>query len=492
MFGSRSLVLITVDCFRADHAGFMGYQRPTTPFLDCLAGEGYVFRNAIAAGAPTYYSVPSILASRYPLGFGRDVLGVAPDETTIASVLRDSGFATAAFSAANPYISERFGYDRGFEVFRSFIGKSEFTPDAGPVAMRLRPRINRALSRACHFLPGLGNAYDELYFRYCQRVSDENASLDALRRFPSADILVDQATAWIKENCGRPFLLWLHLMDPHAPYFPKADALALMGQKGITANQARYANARWNRQDLTSKRLAKNRHEVIALYDAGIRWADEQIRRLSESLVEMNLWNRCALAVTADHGEEFLEHGARYHPPLSLHQELIHVPLLIRVPGHVGGSVDSPTGLVDLAPTLLDVVGIPSPAEFRGRSCWKSLRSSESWDRVVITECVRGCTNPFYRENRLGNRILAVRRGPHKLVLNFSDGRDVLFDLAADPSERHPLPADALKGVREELLQHGRRHLSESHKSRDFDTRQAMQVRDLRLEWAHSAAHGLN
>lgn len=492
MIRARSLVLVTVDCFRADHAGFMGYQRPTTPFLDCLAGEGYVFRNAVAAGAPTYYSVPGILASRYPLASGRDVLGLAPQETTIASVLQEAGFATAAFSAANPYISERFGYDRGFEVFRSFLGESEFTTDEAPVDAGLRPRINRALSRACHSVPGLGSAYDELYFRYCQRMSDGTASLDALRRFPSADVIVDQATAWVKENSGRPFFLWLHLMDPHAPYFPKAEALGLMNHACVTAKEASYANAWWNRADLGSERLTKKRDHVVGLYDAGIRWADEQIRRLSESLVEMNLWDKCALAITADHGEEFLEHGGRYHPPLSLHEELIHVPLLIRVPGHEGGSVESPTGLLDLAPTLLDVVDIPSPAEFRGRSCWKSLRKGENWDRAVITECVRGCTNPFYRENRMGSRVLAVRKGPHKLVLNFSGGGEALFDLAADPSERDPLPTDALKPIRKELLHYGRKHLSESHKSRDFDTRQAMQVRDLRIEWAHSAAHALN
>jgi len=96
----RSLILITVDCLRADHVGFMGYGRPTTPFLDCLAAESVVFRNAIVAGAPTYYSVPAILASRYALAFGRDLIGIAPDENTIASVLQESGFATAGLSLA--------------------------------------------------------------------------------------------------------------------------------------------------------------------------------------------------------------------------------------------------------------------------------------------------------------------------------------------------------------------------------------------------------
>src|SRR5580692_9155567 len=95
----KSIVLVTVDCLRADHVGFMGYQRPTTPFLDSLAAESFVVPAAIVAGAPTYYSFPAILASRYPLALGRDVLGIAPGEPTIASELQAAGYTTAAFIA---------------------------------------------------------------------------------------------------------------------------------------------------------------------------------------------------------------------------------------------------------------------------------------------------------------------------------------------------------------------------------------------------------
>ena len=106
-----SLILITIDCLRADHVGFLGYGRPTTPFLDALATESFVFSNAIAAGAPTYYSFPAIMASRPPLALGREVIGVAPGETTLASTLKEAGYATAAFLAGNPYLSPRFGHD---------------------------------------------------------------------------------------------------------------------------------------------------------------------------------------------------------------------------------------------------------------------------------------------------------------------------------------------------------------------------------------------
>src|SRR5947209_14982056 len=104
----KSLLLITVDCLRADHVGFHGYRRGTTPFLDSLAPASFVLPKAMVAGAPTYFSFPAIMASRYPLALGRDVLGIAPQEPTLATSLQKAGYETAAFVAGNPYLSQRF------------------------------------------------------------------------------------------------------------------------------------------------------------------------------------------------------------------------------------------------------------------------------------------------------------------------------------------------------------------------------------------------
>src|SRR5690349_10495670 len=95
----KSLILVTVDCLRADDVGFLGYERATTPFLDSLAEVSLVFSNPIVAGTPTYYSFPGIMVSRPPLALGRDVIGLAPKESTIATVLQERGYATAAFVA---------------------------------------------------------------------------------------------------------------------------------------------------------------------------------------------------------------------------------------------------------------------------------------------------------------------------------------------------------------------------------------------------------
>jgi arylsulfatase A-like enzyme len=484
----QSLILITIDCLRADHVGFLGYPRPITPFLDSLACESFVFEYAMAAGAPTYYSLPGLFASRFALALGRDVLGIAPDEETLASVLKDHGFQTAAFSAANPYISARFGYEQGFDCFRDFLepGQPGFPEENSQP--RFRARANRSLANACHSVPGLARIYDDLYFEYCQRIgSGQAGDLDNLRRFPSADVIVDNAIAWLNEHAGGPFFLWLHLMDPHAPYYPKPEALEAINASS-SAQQARYLNSFWARGDIGPERLQRKRDEVIALCDAGIYWADTQIRRLTERLVELNVWDKCALALTSDHGEEFLEHGGRFHAPVKLTEELIHVPLLLRAGGvEDSRTVAAPFGLIDLAPTLLEVLGLPAPASFQGRSRWLQVASGKEWEKPVITECVHGCSNPFFSEKRIAPRILAVRSGRYKLVLDFNSNSEHLFDLVSDPGERNALTPNQLVTIRRELLQHARKHLVESEKSRDFDRRFESQLRDLRIEWAHSA-----
>jgi len=340
-------------------------------------------------------------------------------------------------------------------------------------------------------VPGLSQAYDELYFQYCQGIGSGSCEgLDCLRRFPSADVIVDHAIAWLNEHSSGPFFLWLHLMDPHAPYYPKVEALEEMKSGRVSAEEATYLNSFWLRNDIAPSRLRRKRDEVMALYDAGIRWADAQIRRLTEKLVELNVWDKCALAVTADHGEEFLEHGGRFHAPLKLTEELIHVPLLLRVP-QVPKLCDlyMPFGLIDLAPTLLDALGYPAPASFRGRSRWEQISRGEEWLQPVFTECVHGCTNPFHFEDRVAPRILAVRKGHHKLVMDFSTGTQQLFNLNSDHAEQNALDDHEARPIRRELLELARKHLVESQKSRDFERRMQSQLRDLRIEWAHSTAN---
>jgi arylsulfatase A-like enzyme len=488
MKSPRSLLLITVDCFRADHAGFLGYPRPTTPFLDSLAKESLVFSNAIVAGAPTYFSFPAVMASRYPLGLGRDLVGLAPGEPTIASTLKEAGHATAAFLAANPYLSPRFGYDAGFDVFKDFLDveSSPFAGESDGDNGRVPSLWNQRLAKASHALGPVGPLYDELYFQYCQRLGPSPAlSFDQLRRFPAADVMVDHARDWLMDIAGQPFFLWLHLMDPHSPYYPRQEALELMGQDSLDASRARYLNSYWNRGDLGAARLRRHREDIVALYDAGICWMDAQVARLVDTLRGLGLWENCVTALTADHGEEFLDHGGRYHPASNVAEELVRVPLLLRAPGLAqAGLVAVPFSLLHLGPTLLDLADVPISGSFRGRSHSELLRSGKSWEGDAIVECVAGCTNPFVKENRLQARVLALREARYKMVFDFNSVTEQLFDLDADPGELCPLAADAEKAVRKRLLDRARQHLSDSLRSRNADYRMAARLRDLRLEWS--------
>jgi arylsulfatase A-like enzyme len=329
----------------------------------------------------------------------------------------------------------------------------------------------------------VGSVYDELYFQYCQRLGSPPAmSLDQLRRFPAADVIVDQARDWLTGIAGQPFFLWLHFMDPHSPYYPKQEALERMGRGALDASRARYLNSYWNRGDVAARRLQRHRDDIVALYDAGIRWVDAQVARLVGALRGLGLWESCVMALTADHGEEFLDHGGRYHPPARVTEELIRVPLLLRAQGLArAGRVPAPLSLLHLAPTLLDLAEVPIPTSFRGSSYAEALRTGKSWEGDAVVECVAGCNNPFVVEDRLQARVLAVREARYKMVLAFNASAEQLYDLDNDPGEQRPLPPDAEKSVRKRMLDRAQNHISESLSSRDADHRLAARVRELRL-----------
>jgi len=493
MAARKSIVLITVDCLRADHCGFMGYQRPTTPFLDGLASESFIFPAAIVAGVPTYYSFPAILASRYPLALGREVLGLAPEETNLASMLQEEGYATAFFGAANPYLSSRFGYDFGFDTFNDFLD-GDVAPLSGSNETTLKRagwagNVNRALESVSHKIPGMAAAYDELYFQYCQRwAAPAPESLDKLRRFPAADVIVNHAQTWLSSVGGSPFFLWLHFMDPHSPYYPTERGLKILGENRLTASRARYLNAYWNRLDIGAKGLRHYRDEAIALYDAGICWVDAQVSRLVEVLRQTDLWGDCVFALTADHGEQFLEHDGRYHAP-SLTEELIHVPLLLRVPGATKREVCvQPFSLLHLAPTLLAAAGVPAPAEFQGQSHWKDVQEETAWSGPAISECIAGCMNPFNLDQRRGARMLSIREARYKMLLNLGSGAEYLFDLDADPAEQSPLPSAARKPERRRLLEAALAHLRKSNAPQSSAVYLRARLREIGLNLANPPA----
>jgi len=453
----RSLVLITVDCLRADHVGFLGYQRPTTPFLDSLAVSSRIFDEAVATGSPTFYSFPGIMASRYPLSLGRQAIGLAPSENTLVTRMKQAGYRTAAFIAGNPYLTSRFGYDTGFDKFEDFLDRRPTGSASYSLGVPSRvTRFNREIAKACHSSGALAPLYDEAYFRYTSwKALRRRKTTDELRPYPAANEVVDRACEWL-DQAGRPFFLWLHFMDAHAPYYPPRESLAEMGLP-IESRRMQYLNLWWSREDLKSSSLLSHANEVGELYDAGIRSVDMQVQRLVKHLEFLQLWDGCVLALTADHGEEFLDHGGRYHKTSSLAEELIHVPLLIRAPGLSGRRETAPFSLLNLAPTLLDCLAIDVPDSFRGCSYWGQKLNE---DAIVISECIAGCNNPYVETDRIGPRLLSLRQAQYKLVIDFRNSTEYFFDLTRDPGELHPLLREHSKPVRSRLLEEARKHLA--------------------------------
>lgn len=496
----RSLILITVDCLRADHCAFYGYARPTTPFLDSLASESIVVPTAVVAGAPTYYSLPAIFASRMPLALGRDVIGLAPGEDTLATALQQAGYNTAAFSAANPYISSRLGFDQGFGEFQEFLDFAGCSSGEDGADGRLQKQngsafqtFNRWLKKSAQ-AAGLEKVYDELYFQYLVRVAAAPVtSMDALRKYPSAEMVIEAAKSWLGNTDSRPFFLWLHLMDPHAPYYPPQEAFQQVTGQEIPPGRARYLNEFWNRSDLLAAGLRRKKAAVVDLYDASIRWTDEQIARFVEYLRRANRWENCVLAVTADHGEEFLEHGRRFHVPVSMAEEIVRVPLLIRVPNRrVPGNSDTvgaarssdPFSLIHLAPTLLSILNIPLPASFRGKSLWRKPNPPSDFPSdLALTEMVYNCSNPFREEMRISPRLLSVRDKRYKLVIRLEPGAvEQLYDLHTDPAEMNPLPSSETSEIRKRLLKAAKEEVGRTIAERPVTARLRMLLREVRLE----------
>jgi len=466
-----SLLFITIDCLRADHVGFLGYRNAITPTMDRLAAESIVFANAVVAGSPTYYAFPAVLAGRFPLAMGRDVLGLCPDETTLASHLRDQGYRTGAIVAGNPYLSRWMGYDQGFDYFEDFLqnqpaaGEASCTPTGSE--LQRSSSLNRLLQRLTRLTPTFSTMYQELYFNYCLWITARRAGRDfsrLLNAYPSAEVITDRAISQLK-LWQQPFFLWLHYMDAHRPYSPSGEMLEKLGRKDLSPPKQFRLRHLWLRQDLPTKRLWKYRKDYIDLYDASIAAIDSQIGRLLDALDTMGLRENTIIVLTSDHGEAFLERGISDHLPALATQEIIWVPLLIRLPKDrtYPGPVTRPFSLMDLLPTLLAIAGLDCPPSFTGRSRWPALQNGESWEDPAITEMIYSHNlNPLDRINPPGPRLLAATDDRYKLTINFANGSAELFDLKQDPQELDGRPLSQNPQISIKLLRALHQHLENS------------------------------
>jgi arylsulfatase A-like enzyme len=406
----EGVLLVTVDALRADHCGFCGYDGRTTPFLDSLAEEALVLESAFAVGPGTPSSFASLFSSRYPLEFG-GYEGFSATRPSLPEHLQRRGVTTAGVHS-NPYLSRHYGYDRGFDRFDDSFEEA----DEPGLFERVKTEAGALLSR------------HETAYRLGRRLF--LAVFDEEKPYVDATETTDRVLDRLADAPDRSFC-WAHYLDVHGPYLPPDEHL----DRELPPGRVEALNERMQADDpdLGGRELA----DLEALYDGELRYVDAEIRRLFGTLEARGRLEDTAVVVTADHGEEFLDHGRLGHHP-TLYDELIHVPLLVWLPpgareeldARATGGVPEQVSLLDVAPTVTDLLGVEPAPRFGGRSV---LRESGRGHPVVSE-----VSNPhgvLKVDERFRRR--AVRTGEWKLIVG-PDGEE-LYDLDADPDELEDL-----------------------------------------------------
>ena len=374
-----NVVLYVMDTVRADHLGCYGYGRPTSPAVDAFARTAVQFDDAVASASWTRPATASILTGRDPAGHGATSLrtGIRPDVPTMAELLAGAGYATAAV-VTNLNVASRFGFDRGFGNFRYLEEREE------------RPGI-----------------------------------------YPSAVELNAAAFPWLDAHHGRPFFLYLHASDAHAPYRPAAEQAARFLPAGLTATITAETPLR---ELLAHPALVtpENVAFLAGLYDADVAAVDAGVGALLEKLDALGVARDTLVILVADHGEEFADHGGLEHGR-TLYQELVRVPLIVRLPRAVGAGrhVAALARQVDLLPTVLALAGVPAPADLAGRPLL-----------TAAGEPLPGTDEATFATELAARQLAGLRSGTWKGIVDDSRDRSIeLYDLAVDPEERHDLAA---------------------------------------------------
>ena len=358
----KNIILLSADALRADHLSSDGYHRETSPVLDELAEESIRFENAYSASSHTREAVPALLTGKYPDIAVNDQYHLATE--TIASTLSEEGFATAGFHS-NPFVSRAYGFDRGFDVFD-----------------------------------------DDLHLGQHKLVALAQRALDKLRNrhYARANEINKRSLNWLDSlDEEEPFFLWNHYMDTHGPYEPPREYATLYADQRISEREAQslYQRAIDDPESVTEE----ERQLLIDLYDAEIRYNDEHIGAFLDEIRERELLEESLLIVTADHGDAFGEHGYYEHPRY-LHDEIVKVPLFVRLPGGRADETVTPVSTLDIGATIEGVVGAEENSagislieelpddrtvfcQTRGEDEHSNIRRYASWTRAEACFCER-------------------------------------------------------------------------------------------------------
>ncbi|MBI1355671.1 MAG: sulfatase-like hydrolase/transferase [Acidobacteria bacterium] len=407
------VILITIDTLRADALHCCG-EASAAPAIASLARDAISFEQARSSAPWTVPAMAALLSGVSPwvTGSGPPGLIPAPEVPLLSDRLREAGYRTAAIG--RNFLLSPWGSK---ERFASGFDEVDFFP--------LSPRPETAALRRLR-----------------------EGAPELLRLEATSPDLADKAVAWLDGAGPEPFFLWLHFFDPHAPYAPPAEDLPDGGAAspvGRAVEQPYLDAIREGEAEASPETIAA----IRALYQAEFRATDREVGRVLDRLRELGIYDRALIALTSDHGEEFYEHGGMVHG-WTLHEEMLRVPLLIKPPGRPDGRrVEAVVGTIDLPPTLLELAGISFDAnEMQGRS----LACSWAAEPCALEP------RPELATSLIGRRSMrsALVDGL-KLIEEPAWGRSRLYDLAADPGERHDIAAqrpDAVAAGRAALEAH--------------------------------------
>lgn len=400
---NRNVVVVTFDSLRADHCGYWGYDRNTTPTLDRFAEDGIVFENAIAPASRTNPSMAGILTGE-PL-VARDQVANPENSrrhlerhTTVAERFSDNGYATGAF-CPNAYSSRYYGFDEGFDTFEDFLFDSGLYQSI--------------------FQDHLGDSSFSTFVRNIRNFIRKQEA------FKTWDTYVEDIEQWASDQ-DDPFFLWGFSLDTHFPYLaPRKHR-----EWSNTFDQY-YYNWRANKliNEFEIDISEKERQKLIDIYDDSIRFGDIFLKELEERLSEYDP----IFVVFGDHGEAFDERGIYGHFYPSLYEENIHVPYII-YDGESEATIEKPVSMTTLPKALTRAAGVEegSPAEL-----------TENW--VVATDY----------DGRNDRNLTAVRTKNWKYMTAEEAGTagHELYDLESDPVEQTNLVGDGeeIEGTLEDL-----------------------------------------
>ena len=353
--------------------------------MDRLAREGVRFANAVSTTSWTLPAHASLFTGLLNQSHGviQEERVLVDEHVTLAEVLRDAGYQTAGVYGA-PYLHPTFGMDQGFDVYRSSSGG---WGELGAGDFRNRMSQKR-----------LGSRYEITGPRSVAAVDD-----------------------WMDDIDERPFFLFLHLWDVHYDYIPPRRYVELFDPDysgDLDASDLQRNPAVHPGMD------ARDLEHLIALYDGEIRFTDDTLDQILKLLDDAGRLENTIVAITADHGEEFFEHGAKLHRK-SLFDEVLRVPLIVRWPGRLapGRVIEDQVQLIDIFPTLLSMAGVPLPLPVQGRDL-SPLLAGEALP-------------PVQALSELEGHMTALRSNQYKLI-QFGK-RTIGYRLARDPAESKPL-----------------------------------------------------